>query len=107
MPVSRRGEVAQLFRTKFEAEASLWARAPGRVDLMGSHTDYNLGYVLTLPIGRDTWIAASPREDGFVSVFSLNLDAEATFKLEHVEKDPGKPWRNYLSGVASALQGEG
>ena len=39
---------------------ALWSRAPGRVDLMGSHTDYNLGYVLTLAISRDTWVAARP-----------------------------------------------
>ena len=47
---------------RFGSEPELWARAPGRVDLMGSHTDYNLGFVLTLPISRDTWIAATTPE---------------------------------------------
>ena len=45
----------------FGGAPAVWARAPGRVDLMGSHTDYNLGYVMTMTIDRDTWIAARPR----------------------------------------------
>src|SRR5512143_2311366 len=107
MPVSRRGEVAQLFRTKFEAEANLWARAPGRVDLMGSHTDYNLGYVLTLPIDRDTWMAARPREDRVVRLYSVNLAEAGSFELNSVPRAPGAAWSNYVRGVASVLQSEG
>src|SRR5438270_7868536 len=60
----RRDAVARVFREKFGGDPELWARAPGRVDLMGSHTDYNLGYVLTLPISRDTWFAARARDAG-------------------------------------------
>ena len=63
--------VAASFRENFASEPELWARAPGRVDLMGSHTDYNLGFVLTLPISRDTWIAARLRDDAIVRVYSM------------------------------------
>ncbi len=74
---------------------------------MGSHTDYNLGYVLTLPIGRDMWIAARPRTDRFVKLYSLNLDAESRFSLAAIEREPPPSWSNYVRGVASVLQAEG
>ncbi len=78
-------------------------RAPGRVDLMGSHTDYNLGYVLTLPIDRDTWIAARPRADRIVRLRSLDVAGEASFSLDEITHDDDAPWTNYVRGVAWAL----
>ena len=51
---------------------------------MGSHTDYNLGFVLTLAISRDTWVAARPREDGIVRLYSANLDALDSFDLRAI-----------------------
>ena len=103
----RRDLVSRCFKEHFDAEPSVWARAPGRVDLMGSHTDYNLGYVLTLPIGRDTWIAACPRADRTVRLYSLNLEAQASFSLDCVVPEPQQRWSNYVRGVAQALQAEG
>lgn len=99
--------LGQRFQERFCGEPRIWARAPGRVDLMGSHTDYNLGFVLTLPISRDTWIAASPRTDSKVRVYSLNLDAEATFDLEDPEREGEQPWSAYIRGVAAILKSEG
>jgi galactokinase len=74
---------------------------------MGSHTDYNLGYVLTLPIGYDTWIAARPRADRTVRLYSLNLEAEASFSLEHIVPDSQARWSNYVRGVAQVSQADG
>ena len=99
--------VAARFRERFASEPELWARAPGRVDLMGSHTDYNLGFVLTLPIGRDTWIAARRRNDGIVRVHSMNLDAEDEFRLDGINSISESRWCNYVRGVAATLLGEG
>ena len=76
------------FRERFGAEPQLWARAPGRVDLMGSHTDYNLGYVLTLPISRDTWIAARRTPGRDVRAHSMNIDAGDAFALDAIEHLP-------------------
>ncbi len=59
----------------------VWAQAPGRVDLMGSHTDYNQGHVSTMTIDRDTWIAACPRWNRQIRISSLNVDSGATFEL--------------------------
>jgi len=105
--VARRESVAARFREKFASEPELWARAPGRVDLMGSHTDYNLGFVLTLPISRDTWIAARRRDDGVVRIHSMNLDAEDEFRLDRIASVADSRWCNYVQGVAAILQNEG
>jgi galactokinase len=74
---------------------------------MGSHTDYNLGYVLTQAIDRDTWIAARPRRDGKVAIESLNLGGRGEFPLDQVRYDMEVPWTNYVRGVASVLGQEG
>ena len=104
----RRERVARWFEQNFGGEPALWSRAPGRVDLMGSHTDYNLGFVLTLSISRDTWLAARPREDGIVRLYSANLDARESFDLRAipVRANSGARWGDYPRGVAWALAAE-
>ena len=106
-PSARVEAVSACFRERFGSEPELWARAPGRVDLMGSHTDYNLGFVLTLSISRDTWVAARRRDDGIVRVRSMNLDAEDEFRLDRLDPAPEPSWRNYVRGVAAILQNDG
>ena len=59
-PHRRRTLMVEEFQACFGESPSVGACAPGRVDLMGSHTDYNDGLVLTAPINRDTWVMASP-----------------------------------------------
>lgn len=103
----RREYMSELFRDRFGAEPQFWARAPGRVDLMGSHTDYNLGYVLTLPISRDTWIAAGKNGGRQVRIYAANLDENDSFSLDEIEKSSSRKWSNYLRGVAFALQSQG
>ena len=104
--LERRTEIADVFERLWNAKPLIWARAPGRVDLMGSHTDYNRGYVLTLPIGRDVWIAARPRDDRTVRVHSLNLETTSVFSLDCIEPDSNLPWSNYPRAVAHTLQAQ-
>jgi galactokinase len=104
---ARAERVAACFRETFTGEPELWARAPGRVDLMGSHTDYNRGFVLTLPIGRDTWIAARHRDDATVRVYSMNLDGGDEFLLHDIPPVSESTWRNYVRGVAATLRDAG
>jgi galactokinase len=73
---------------------------------MGSHTDYNLGFVLTMAISRDTWIAARPNGDRQVRMYAANLDESDCFSLDAVQKSGAKPWSNYLRGVAAVLSAE-
>ena len=103
----RKREVARLFEAKFGCAPELWARAPGRVDLMGSHTDYNLGFVLTFPVSRDTWIAARPRGDATVRIYSANMASEASFSVSGIHRDGTAPWSNYVRGVAAMLAEQG
>jgi len=74
---------------------------------MGSHTDYNQGYVLTLPIDRDTWIAARPRPDRVIHIRSLNVEEDSDFDLDAIDHDGTRLWTNYVRGVAAVLQAEG
>ncbi len=104
---NRKALLDQEFEKRFGGQPELWVRAPGRVDLMGSHTDYNQGYVLTLSIDRDTWIAARPRADRKVMIRSLNVEGGGPFELDGIEHDRVFPWTNYVRGVASVLQAEG
>jgi galactokinase len=103
----RKSLIADEFARRFGNEPILWGRAPGRVDLMGSHTDYNQGYVLTLSLDRDTWLAARPRNDRQVTIYSLNVEGGGSFDLDFIERDQTSPWTNYIRGVATMLQAEG
>ena len=101
----RRQTLTEAFAEHFGGAPSVWVRAPGRVDLMGSHTDYNLGYVLALAIDRDTWIAAAPRADRTVRVFSLNIGELASFAPAHPPETSG--WEMYVYGVVRVLADHG
>lgn len=104
---ARRQRIRQSFAERFGGEPRLWCRAPGRVDLMGSHTDYNLGAVLTLPIDRDVWIAAHPNHSRQVNLHSLNLGSGGSFDLDSEARNPAQPWLDYVHGVALELRQAG
>jgi galactokinase len=101
----RQAWLSEKFTQTFSAPPEIIGRAPGRVDLMGSHTDYNLGYVMTMTIDRDTWIAARPRQEGKVRIYSLNVSGGGSFRLDHLQHTKG--WLDYVQGMAWALQQAG
>ena len=103
----RKNFIEEKFIDIYKKSSTVWVQAPGRVDLMGSHTDYNLGYVLTQAIDRNTWIAARPRNDGRVRIASLDVEGIAEFDLENITYDEEIPWSNYVRGVADVYQKEG
>lgn len=102
----RKALIEEKFLSLYGFKPSVWVQAPGRVDLMGSHTDYNLGFVLIQAIEHNTWIAARPREDDKVRIASLNLDGMAEFQLSNIEHAQEVTWSNYVRGVADVLQKE-
>ena len=103
----RRARMVAAFQERYGGSPTVWCRAPGRVDLMGSHTDYNEGHVLTMTLDRDTWLAVRPRADGRVAIASLDLPGEAEFSLSNVRRDTQAPWTDYVRGAASVLLAEG
>jgi galactokinase len=101
-----REAVGGAFRERYGRAARIF-RAPGRVNLIGEHTDYNGGFVLPMAIERETVVAAAPRADRTVRTYSVGLDEELSFDLDH----PGPPrrgiWLDYVEGVARALESRG
>ncbi len=94
------------FEQRFQSPPAFMARAPGRVNLIGEHTDYNDGFVLPLAIDRAVWIALRPRADRKVLVYSLDFGGSAIFSLDELTRDDGG-WIEYVKGVAWALQEAG
>jgi galactokinase len=92
----------QAFENYFHAKPVFIARAPGRVNLIGEHTDYNDGFVLPMAIDHAVWIALRPRDDSVVRIHSLDLKLAADLELDSLSK--GEGWVEYLKGVAHVLQ---
>lgn len=105
-PIEQR--VAEGFRARFGGDPMLIAAAPGRVNLIGEHTDYNDGFVLPMAIGYRTLVAARPRDDAVVRIAALDLDRDSSFAVGGVvDHAPPGDWSNYPRGVAAALQEQG
>jgi galactokinase len=86
---------------------SVLVRAPGRVNLIGEHTDYNDGYVLPIAMSQVLYVAARKRADRRVRVHTTAYNQTVEFELDGVGP-PGEPkWANYVKGVAALLQAEG
>ena len=87
---------------------AVMVRAPGRVNLIGEHTDYNDGYVLPAAIERETVMAGAARDDRTVRVAALDLDRRASFGLDSLERSAGdESGVNYIKGVAAVLESQG
>jgi galactokinase len=103
--MSLQGRIVQSFRSRFGEPPPSVVRAPGRVNLIGEHTDYNDGFVLPMAIDRAVWIGLRARDDQVVRVYSLDFDGETEFSLGSLRHEAAG-WAEYLKGVAWAL-GEG
>ncbi|BCX05718.1 MAG: galactokinase [Candidatus Roseilinea sp.] len=100
-------ELVAHFEQNFGRQPAFAARAPGRVNLIGEHTDYNDGFVLPMAIDRDVTIVGAPRDDRVVRLRSVNFGDEADFALERIAKAHDGAWSNYARGVADVLQQAG
>ena len=99
-------KIRKAFKERFSGSPVV-VRAPGRVNLIGEHTDYNDGYVLPVAINRDVLFAVRARADRMVDLYSLNFQARASFSLDQLEPDKEQSWSNYVRGVAQQLLREG
>lgn len=98
--------LATAFRERYQTKPRVF-RAPGRVNLIGEHTDYNDGFVLPMAIDRETVVAIAPRGDRILRVWSLNL--HDTRELDLDTTGPGRHgiWIDYVEGMAAALADRG
>jgi galactokinase len=91
---------------RFNAEPAMFV-APGRVNLIGEHTDYAEGFVMPVAINFATLAAISPRNDGKIVIYSENFGEEKTFDAAVLPTKPAKHWSDYPIGVVVILTGEG
>lgn len=94
--------IIQKFKEKFNTEPSVF-RSPGRVNLIGEHTDYNDGFVLPAAIDKQLIFAIAPNQINKCRIYSYDLDEHAEFSLDDV-KPSDKDWLNYLLGVIAQFQ---
>jgi galactokinase len=99
-------EFAQRFRKKFDAEPRMFS-APGRVNLIGEHTDYNDGFVLPSAIGFYTHVAISTRTDRRLVLESTEYETPFDFDVQNLPQKAGGAWCDYVLGVAVMLQRAG
>ncbi len=99
-------EIGAAFQKRFGRKAKIF-RAPGRVNLIGEHTDYNDGLVMPAAIGFYTYVAIAPRSDRQLHVYSENFKEERVLDLDGLEGPPARHWSDYVRGVAAVLQAAG
>jgi len=99
-------QLAEEFRRVFGREPRIY-RAPGRVNLIGEHTDYNDGFVLPAALELATFAAVATRPDRKLRVRSLLMDEAREFDLDEAEPQPRKEWSDYVRGVALMLMRAG
>ena len=103
----RATHVRRLFTEEFGVAPDVIARAPGRVNLIGEHTDYNDGFVFPVAINRDVYVAARATRDGRARLYAANFRRRTEFPLEDIRHHPSERWSHYERGVVLMLQRAG
>ena len=102
-----RERLLSAFRKEFGRQPALVAEAPGRINLIGEHTDYNDGLVLPVAIDRTVAVAAAPGDGRCLRVLALDYNERDEFTLDKINRLANGGWRNYVRGVAWALADAG
>ena len=92
-----------IFERRFQNSPSLY-RAPGRVNLIGEHTDYNDGFVMPAAIDFYAYVAIAQRHDRELRIYSENMQEERVLALDSLAGPPTHHWSDYIRGVAAVLQ---
>ncbi|MCC7491794.1 MAG: galactokinase [Fimbriimonadaceae bacterium] len=100
------GWLRQEFGKRFAGEARVF-RAPGRVNLIGEHTDYNDGFVFPVAMDREVAYAVRPTADRSCHLYALDLGKEEQFSLDAMSWTPSGHWTNYIKAMAKALEEAG
>ncbi len=99
-------EIQQRYRELFKVEPML-VRSPGRVNLIGDHTDYNQGFVLPAAIDKQIVIGIGLNNTGHANLMSFDFNQDFSFNLSHFQRTDTHNWANYIMGVVQQLQGRG
>ena len=101
------GRVSLAFHTRFGKEPIWIAAAPGRVNVIGEHTDYNDGFVLPMAIDRHIVLAGGPAAGEEFTVYSCNFDDSRSFRADDPDGKQNGDWSNYLRGVVDGCKAAG
>ncbi len=96
--------IRDAFTERFGVRPRMIVRAPGRVNLIGEHTDYNEGFVFPIAIDRETFVAARSRPDTIVRTYTSQFGQEDSFDIGQIERSPDQPWANYVRGVVKGIR---
>ncbi len=97
----------KFYQESFRSTPSSVVQAPGRLELLGNHTDYNEGLVMSVAVDRHIYIAAAPRNDGKVELVSSAFPGHEEFYCNRIEKNSSAPWADYVKGVLLQLRRRG
>ncbi len=96
--------IRDAFTERFGVRPRMIVRAPGRVNLIGEHTDYNEGFVFPIAIDRETFVAARSRPDTIVRTYTSQFGQEDSFDIGQIERSPDHLWANYVRGVVKGIR---
>jgi len=96
-----------LFKKHFGHTPTHVVQAPGRLEVLGNHTDYNNGLVMAVAVDKYIYIAASPRTDGKVELVSTAFPGAEIFSISDIKPNPAASWANYVKGVLVQLKKRG
>jgi len=97
-------ELVDAFLQKYNQQPIATYFAPGRVNLIGEHIDYNGGLVMPCAITAGTWLLLAPNNDGVIRFNSINFEETANFPIQKEYSKTGKEWYNYPLGIFHELQ---
>ena len=103
MPTGLQQTLEKKFAETFGRDPSIVSHAPGRIEVLGNHTDYNEGYVLSAAINCGTFFALAPRDDGLVRLVAGDLMDETGFPAAAPERSDEHSWANYVKGCLAGL----
>ena len=97
----------QAYQQRFDTRPAAAALAPGRVEIMGNHTDYNGGYVLPAALDKATAVVGAPVPGDTITLFAADFKRQARFSARGIRNDPQNSWASYVLGVVDQLQQAG
>lgn len=100
-------QAKEIFSQTYTGSPELTVTAPGRVNLIGEHTDYNNGFVLPMAVSRGIAIAGRERKDSKILLYSADYQESENFSLDSIRPDLSLPWANYFKGVALMMKKNG
>jgi galactokinase len=100
-------EVISTFISIYNTKPTVSSRAPGRANLIGEHTDYNLGFVLPLAINREIVLVAHERDDEIISLYSIDFGEKIEFNPSSTSYNSQYSWSNYFQGVVYFFRQKG